>query len=61
MFSDAELLIIWFALMREQEKYDEGSHRWWRYERMIRKIEDKCGATKRPHLTVINNEQDEQK
>jgi len=54
MFSDNELLIIWFSLIHEQKKHEEGSHRWWRYERMIRKIEDKCGATKRPHLTVIN-------
>ena len=58
MFDDKELLIIWFALIREQHQHDEGSHRWWRYERMIKKIEEKVGATKRPHLTVINNEQE---
>ena len=59
MFSDKELLIVWFALIREQHECDEGSNRWWRYERMIRKIQDKCGATKRPHLTVINTNTDE--
>jgi hypothetical protein len=59
MFSNSELLIIWFALIREQYDHEEGSDKWWRYERMIRKIEEKVGATKRPHLTVINTNTDE--
>jgi hypothetical protein len=59
MFSDKELLIIWFALTREQYAHEEGSHRWWKYERMIKRIEEKVGATKRPHLTVINTNTDE--
>lgn len=59
MFSDSELLIIWFALIAAQKKQEDGSQRWFRYERMIRKIEDEVGATKRPHLTVINTNTDE--
>ena len=37
----------------EQANQDEGSDRWWKYERMILKIEDKLGATKRSHLKVV--------
>lgn len=59
MFNDKELLIIWFALIREQHECEEGTDRWWRYERLIRRIEEKVGATKRPHLTVINTNTDE--
>lgn len=54
MFSDNELVIIWFALLTEQRKQEEGSQRWFRYEHMLRNIEERVGATKRPHLTVIN-------
>ena len=47
MFSDNELTIIWFALLMEQRKQEDGTDRWWRYERMIVRIEQKLGAAKR--------------
>ena len=53
MFDDNELFIIWFALLMEQAQQEEGTDRWWKYERMILKIEDKLGATKRTHLKVV--------
>ena len=56
MFSDTELAIIWFALIAEQNNYEVGSHRWFKYESMIRRIEEKVGATERPELVIINSE-----
>lgn len=52
-FSDNELAIIWFALLMEQQSQEDGSERWWRYERMIVRIEEKLGATKRSHLKIV--------
>ena len=57
MFTDNELFVIWFALLMEQVNQEEGTDRWWKYERMIVKIEDKLGATKRTHLTVVKTEE----
>jgi len=57
MFSDNELAVIWFALLMEQQEQEEGSHRWWRYERMIRRIEDELGATHRPLLKVVKTDE----
>jgi hypothetical protein len=57
MFSDNELIIIWFALLMEQVSQEEGSDRWWKYERMIRRIEDKLGATKRPLLRAVKTDE----
>jgi len=57
MFSDNELAVIWFALLMDQQNQDEGSDRWWRYERMIRRIEDALGATKRPLLKVVKTDE----
>ena len=57
MFSDKELLVIWFALLMEQVSQDEGTDRWWKYERMIRKIEDEVGATKRPLLKIVKTDE----
>lgn len=56
MFSHNELGIIWFALLMEQMHQEEGSHRWWRYERMIMRIEEEVGATKRPSLKIVKDE-----
>lgn len=56
MFSHNELGIIWFALLMEQQHQEEGSHRWWRYERMIMRIEEEVGATKRHHLKIVKDE-----
>ena len=56
MFSHNELGIIWFALLMEQANQKEDSHRWWRYERMIIKIEEEVGATKRNHLRITKDE-----
>lgn len=53
MFSENELAIIWFALLMDQQNQEEGTDRWWRYERMIRRIEDELGATKRPLLKAV--------
>ena len=41
----------------EQQNQDEGSDRWWRYERMIRRIEDAVGATKRPLLKAVKTDE----
>jgi hypothetical protein len=57
MFSNNELAVIWFALLMEQQNQDEGSDRWWKYERMIRRIEDALGATKRPLLKVVKTDE----
>jgi len=56
VFSHNELGIIWFALLMEQAQQEDGSHRWWRYERMIVRIEEEVGATKRSHLKIIKDE-----
>ena len=61
MFTDSELLIIWFALLMEQQNQDEGTERWWKYERMVRRIEDKVGATKRPLLKLVGKDDEQQK
>jgi len=53
MFTDNELTIIWFALLMDQVEQEEGTDRWWKYERMIRRIEEKLGASPRPHLKVV--------
>ena len=57
MFSDNELAVIWFALLMEQQEQEEGSTRWWKYERMIRRIEEKLGASSRPMLTVVKTDE----
>lgn len=57
MFSDNELAVIWFALLMEQQEQEEGTPRWWKYERMIRRIEDVLGATKRPLLKVVKTDE----
>lgn len=57
MFSDKELLVIWFALRMQQSEQEEGTHRWWKYERMIQKIEDTVGATKRPLLRIVKTDE----
>lgn len=57
MFSDNELFVIWFALLMEQAQQEEGTDRWWKYERMIRRIEEKLGATDRPKLTVVKTDE----
>lgn len=57
MFSDNELTIIWFALLMEQGKQKDGTDRWWRYERMIVRIEKKHGAAKRTYLNVVKTDE----
>ena len=57
MFNDDELSWIWFALLMEQVSQDEGSERWWRYERLIRRIEETLGASKRPLLKVVKTDE----
>ena len=57
MFTDSELTIIWFALLMDQVKQEEGTDRWWKYERMIRRIEEKLGASPRPLLKVVNTDE----
>lgn len=39
MFSRRELLIIWFALIREQQDLEEGTTKWHTYQSMIARIE----------------------
>jgi len=56
VFNHNELGIIWFALLMEQQHQVEGSHRWWRYEQMIIRIEEEVGSTKRPHLKIVKDE-----
>lgn len=56
MFNHNELAIIWFALLMEQTHQEEDSDHWWRYERMILKIEEEVGATKRHHLKIVKDE-----
>lgn len=56
MFSHNELAIIWFALLAEQTHQEKESHRWWHYERMIIRIEEEVGATKRHHLKIVKDE-----
>ena len=57
MFTDNELFVIWFALLMEQANQEEGTDRWWKYERMIRRIEEKLGASSRPMLTVVKTDE----
>jgi len=57
MFTDNELFVIWFALLMEQVNQEEGTDRWWKYERMIRRIEEKLGASNRPMLTVVKTDE----
>lgn len=57
MFDDNELFVIWFALLMEQVNQEEGSARWWKYERMIKRIEEKLGATKRPMLKIVKTDE----
>lgn len=57
MFTDNELFVIWFALLMEQVNQEEGTDRWWKYERMIRRIEEKLGASSRPMLTVVKTDE----
>lgn len=57
MFTDNELTIIWFALLMDQVEQEEGTDRWWKYERMIRRIEEKLGATPRPLLKVVKTDE----
>ena len=57
MFSDSELALMWFALLMEQQEQEEGSDRWWRHERLIRRIEDTLGASKRPLLKVVKTDE----
>lgn len=52
-FNDNELTIIWFALLMDQVKQEDGTDRWWRYERLIVRIEKKLGASKRTYLKVV--------
>ena len=56
MFSHNELGIIWFALLMEQGLQKDGEHRWWRYERMIMKIEEELGMPKRHHLKIVKDD-----
>jgi hypothetical protein len=56
MFSDNELAIIWFALLMDQQHQDEGTDKWWKYERMIRRIEESLGMKKRPLLKVVKTD-----
>ena len=56
MFNHNELAIIWFALLRKQTNQEVDSHGWWRYERMIIRIEEEVGATKRHHLEITKDE-----
>jgi len=57
MFNDNELAVIWFALLMEQQEQDEGTPRWCKYERMIRRIEDELGASPRPLLKVVKTDE----
>ena len=57
MFTDNELTIIWFALLMDQVEQEEGTDRWWKYERMIRRIEEKLGASPRPLLKVVKTDE----
>ena len=52
-FSNDELAMIWFALLMEQQQQEDGTDRWWRYERLIVRIEKKLGASKRTYLKVV--------
>jgi hypothetical protein len=57
MFSNDELGMIWFALLMEQQEQKEGSDRWWRYERLIARIEKKVGCKKRPLLRIVKTDE----
>ena len=56
-FNDNELTIIWFALLMDQVKPEDGTDRWWRYERLIVRIEKELGASKRTYLKVVKTDE----
>lgn len=55
-FDELELVVIWFALVREQSRAAPGTERWLKYEATIRKVEKLLGPTwitPRPVLKVV--------
>lgn len=55
-FSELELVVIWFALVKEQSENNPGSQAWAKYESAIRKIEKLLGPdwiTPRETLKVV--------
>lgn len=55
-FDEMELVVIWFALVREQSQTEPGTERWAKYEATIRKVEKLLGPhwiTPRPVLKVV--------
>jgi hypothetical protein len=55
-FDEMELVVIWFALVREQSQTEQGTQRWAQYDATIRKVEKLLGPawiTPRPTLRVV--------
>jgi len=51
-----DLAMIWMSLLIEQKNYLAGSHMWFRFDHLIRRIERKLGMKERPVLKEVNNE-----
>lgn len=55
-FDELELVVIWFALVREQSQTTQGTQRWIQYDATIRKVEQLLGPnwiTPRPKLKIV--------
>jgi hypothetical protein len=55
-FDEMELVVIWFALVREQSQAAPDSQRWIQYDATIRKVEELLGPswiTPRPKLRIV--------
>lgn len=50
-----DLAMIWLALVIEQKAH-EGTHTWFRFEHLIRRIEKELGMKERPRLKQVSNE-----